>query len=309
MSLVSAESLAFPFVSIIVPVYNAREAVRRCVESLLAQDYPRERYEVIVADNGSTDDSAEIAGEFNIRVVRADRAKGSYVARNDGAREAKGDLFAFCDADEVASPSWLSRLVPEMKEGYGGVAGALLAAKTGMSGPVAEYASGDAIFRPSDRPVDIRLVPTGNVLYRRDVFETLGGFREDTLTGADFDFSLRVTSRLGLRIRFVPDAVVWHQPRTSLGGLLRHEARIAYGREWVCEQHGEAPGSMGAILAALAVKTSRSTAAAAATILREPLRGASWRRAALILIHPLMMAANGYGRLRYRLNLPVPRHW
>jgi len=302
-------SLAFPFVSVIVPVYNAPEAVRRCVASLLAQDYPRERFEVIVADNGSTDDTAEIAGEFDVRVIRADRAKGSYAARNDGARQARGDLFAFCDADEVASPSWLRRLVAEMKEGYGGAAGALLAADTGISGPVAEYASRDAAFHPSDRPIDIRLAPTGNVLYRRDVFETLRGFREDTLTGADFDFSLRVTSRLGLKVRFVPDAVVWHAPRGSLGGLLRHEARIAYGREWVLGQHGESPGSMGAMLARLTLRTLKSTAAAVVAILRGPLRRASWRRAGLILIHPMMMAANGYGRLRYRLNLPVPRTW
>jgi len=156
--------------------------------------------------------------------------------------------------------------------------------------------------------MDIRLAPTGNVLYRRDVFETMGGFREDTLTGADYDFSLRVTNS-GLRLRFVPDAVVWHEPRGSLGALLRHEARIAYGREWVDQQHGEPRSSLGAILAHLTGRTLMSSAAAALAVLRGPMRGASWRRAALILIHPMMMAANAYGRLRYRFKVSVPRHW
>jgi len=78
---VPIDARSAPFVSVIVPVYNAQGTIRRGVESLLAQDYPSERYEVIVADNGSTDDTATIASAFPVRVIRADRAKGSYAAR------------------------------------------------------------------------------------------------------------------------------------------------------------------------------------------------------------------------------------
>lgn len=304
-----ADILATPLVSVIVPVYNGRSTISECLESLLTQDYPREKLEIIVADNGSTDDTAEIARALRARVVRADRVRSSYAARNDGARESAGELLAFCDADEVATPGWLRRLVAEVKDGYGGAAGPFITKDTGFAGAVAEYAAGDANFWPSDTPTDIRLAATGNVVYRRDVFEKLGGFREDTRTGADFDFSLRVTGQLGQKIRFVPEAVVWHHPRGTLGALLRHEARIAYGREWVCQQHGEPRDSATVLLATLATKILASTAAASLSAIRRPLERVSWRRARFILIHPMMVAANTYGRLRYRLKQEVPRHW
>lgn len=297
-----------PFVSVIVPVFNGQAIIAQCVESLLAQDYPRSRYEVIVADNGSTDGTSEVLARFPVRLISANRLQTPYAARNDGARLSMGELLAFCDADEVAAPEWLSRLVAAMQEGYGGAAGAVLGKRTD-TGAVADFAAREATFRPGDTPSDIQLAPTGNVMYRRDLFEKLGGFREDTLTGADYDFSLRITRQLGQRIRFVPEAVMWHHHRATLAKLLRHEARIAYGREWVSQRHGEPRHSVPSVLIRLLARTVKSVAAAALAVLRNPIRKENWQRAGFILIGPLMAAANAYGRLRYRLKRGVPRDW
>lgn len=297
-----------PFISVIVPVYNGEATICQCVESLLAQDYPRDRFEVIIADNGSNDSTASLLDRYPVRFVSANRRQTPYAARNDGARLSMGEMLAFCDADEIAAPDWLHRLVEAVPDGYGGAAGAIIGRLTDR-GAVADFATQEATFWKGDQPNDIRLAPTGNVLYRRDVFDKLGGFREDTLTGADYDFSLRVVRQLGQRIRYVPDAVVWHHHRATLRKLLKHEARIAFGREWVSQRHGDPRRSLTRIMARLITRFAKSGAVAALAILRAPWRRASWSRAGFILIGPLMVAANAYGRLRYRLNRNVPRDW
>ena len=93
-------------VSVIVPVYNTAEYVDRCLAALLAQDYPRDRYEVIAVDNGSTDDSRRRL--LNHPVVVVDEPKrGSYAARNTGIRASTGDVLAFTDSDCAPSTQWL----------------------------------------------------------------------------------------------------------------------------------------------------------------------------------------------------------
>lgn len=297
-----------PFVSVIVPVYNGESVIAQCVESLLAQDYPRERYEVVIADNGSTDRTAEIMQKFPVRFISADRLRTPYAARNDGARLSMGDLLAFCDSDEVAATTWLSRLVAAVKDGYAGAAGLMLGTKT-SDGAIADFAAREATFQPGEEEMDIQLAPTGNVIYRRDVFDRLGGFKEDTLTGADYDFSLRVTRQTGQKIRFVPGAVVWHHHRSTLKKLLKHEARIAFGREWVAQRHGEKRVALPGLILQLAHRFTLSGGAAVLSVLRAPHRGQSWGRAGFIMIGPMMAAANVYGRLRYRLKRGVPREW
>jgi glycosyltransferase involved in cell wall biosynthesis len=294
-----------PFVSIIVPARNAEAFIAQCVESLLAQDYPRDRYEVIVADNGSTDRTAEVLQAFPVRFVSANRLQSPYAARNDGVRLSMGELVAFCDADGVATTSWLSRLVAALTEDYGGAAGPTFG-RPEATGAVADYAAREATFHPSDREMDIQRAPTANVLYRREIFERLGGFREDTLTGADYDFSLRVIRQARRKIRYVPDALIWRNHRTTLRKLLRHEARIAYGREWVSRRHVEPRRSLLGLLGGLAARCALSAGAALCAVLRAPHRRQSWGRAAFVLIGPMMAAANVYGRLRYRLGRDIP---
>ena len=105
-----------PYISIVIPVYNRAELLRRCLTSLLMQTYPPNRFEIIIVDDGSTEDVAGAAraaigawaGGFSV-LRKANGGPAS--ARNAGIRAAKGEIIAFTDSDCEADPNWLSALV------------------------------------------------------------------------------------------------------------------------------------------------------------------------------------------------------
>ena len=106
--------------SIIVPVYNVEPYLRKCVDSLLAQDLPESAYEIILVDDGSTDASGVIADEYaeryaNIRVLHQQNG-GLSAARNTGIDAAQGDYIQFVDSDDYLEPNVLSGLVAKMEQ-------------------------------------------------------------------------------------------------------------------------------------------------------------------------------------------------
>ncbi|WP_309043350.1 glycosyltransferase [Marinobacter sediminicola] len=98
----------FKFISVIVPAHNEEQYISHCLKSLAAQDYPKHKYEVIVVDNNSTDQTSEIANNFEVKVVQQTSGPVGAV-RNTGAKLANGELLAFIDADCVAPVDWLSK--------------------------------------------------------------------------------------------------------------------------------------------------------------------------------------------------------
>ncbi|MFP3978298.1 glycosyltransferase [Marinobacter sp. KMM 10035] len=96
------------FISVIVPAHNEQDHLAQCLQALMSQDYPKNRYEVIVVDNNSTDSTRKIALSFGVKII--DQKKGPVGAvRNVGASQAAGEFLAFIDADCVAPKNWLSK--------------------------------------------------------------------------------------------------------------------------------------------------------------------------------------------------------
>ena len=119
-----------PLVSIVIPTCNRREVLARCLAALAIQSYPR--FEIIVVDDGSTDDTAAMLADFRAKHPKVafrnffnERHSGANVSRNRGIREACGDIVAFLDSDCIAEPDWLDRLIAEFVE-------ARVAAVTGL---------------------------------------------------------------------------------------------------------------------------------------------------------------------------------
>src|SRR5689334_6517067 len=106
-----------PFVSVIVPVYNDQQRIVTCVEALLAQDYPRECYEVLVVDNGSTDGTLAALKALPITSLVENTKRGSYAARNKALQQAKGEVIAFTDSDCTPVPGWLAAGVAAIEAG------------------------------------------------------------------------------------------------------------------------------------------------------------------------------------------------
>ena len=99
-------------ISIVIPAFNEEKFLPDCLRSLRNQDYKGE-YEIIVADNGSTDDTAGIARKFGAKVVPCPERKGVFYARQIGADAARGDIIAQADADTVYPRDWLRRIADQ----------------------------------------------------------------------------------------------------------------------------------------------------------------------------------------------------
>jgi len=213
-----------PRVSVVVPVLDAEDEIDRLLDSLEALDYPRDRLEVLVVDNGSRDGTpARIARHADVTLLRETRIRSSYAARNRGVEAASGEWVAFTDADCVATPGWLRRLLaPGLPDHAGAVAGEVLAleARTPVQRLTERYGiMKHAVTMPH------KALPgfsTANVAIRRDLLRALGGFREDVRFFGDMELAWRMQIASGAGVVFRPDAVIRHRHRRTWRALWRH---------------------------------------------------------------------------------------
>lgn len=223
-----AEMTAWPRVSIIVPAHGRAEATRRCVQSLLALDYPADRREIIVVDDASEPPLAPLLRGLPVEILRQDRNIGQSAARNLAAALASGEVLAFIDNDCVAEPNWLRTLLPYLDDSTIAMVGGRVAAPP-TRGAVAAF---EAVRSPLDMgavatevtpTAAVSYLPTCNLLVRRDVLLAYGGFDATLRVGEDVDFIWR-TLRNGHRAWYVPAGRVIHEHRVRWGDWLRRRA-------------------------------------------------------------------------------------
>jgi GT2 family glycosyltransferase len=213
---------AAPFVSVIVCSYNGGQTLRACLESLGKLNYPA--YEIILVDDGSTDDTAAIAAQFpNVRYIHQTNHGLSH-ARNTGAQAAKGDVFAYTDSDCMADVDWLYYLVGTLMSGeFVGVGGPNVTppAQNWIQACVAAAPGGPSHVLLTDTVAEH--IPGCNMAFYRTAFETVGGFdAEYRKAGDDVDFCWRL-QQAGCVIGFSPTAVVWHHRRFTLRAFLKQQ--------------------------------------------------------------------------------------
>lgn len=217
------------FVSVVVPAFNEERRIGRTLAALLDQTYPKQRYEVVVVDNGSTDGTLRVVAGYPVRCVRESR-RSSYAARNAGIRATSGDYLAFVDSDCVAEPGWLESLMRcERDSGRGLVAGRIEL----TTPPRPTFGSRLLALRFSadvrrDNARERSAAAGGNLLVHREVFEEVGLF-EVAVSGADSAFSQAAAQR-GRKLVHADDAVVWHPGEISSVGFLRRSFRLHQSR-------------------------------------------------------------------------------
>lgn len=225
-----------PRVSVIVPVFDDAIRLRRCVTSILAQrEDIDEGLEVLVADNGSSDDPASaLAGLDDVCMVHEPRP-GSYAARNRAASSARGDVLAFTDADCVPRPGWL-RAGLEKLDGPPAmdiVVGEIeLFDETEADGrptePVVQAYEAVTAFRQRHYAEALGFGPTANLFVRRSTFDAVGGFDPSLRSGGDKVFGQRAVAG-GQRLGFAPEAVVGHPFRGTRQHLEAKVRRLVGG--------------------------------------------------------------------------------
>jgi glycosyltransferase involved in cell wall biosynthesis len=225
-----------PTFSVIVPAFNAAATLDACLAALSRQTVGADAYEVIVADDGSTDGSAAIARRHGVTVLELAHA-GAAAARNEGARRARGQILLFTDADCEPLEDWIERMVAPFANAE--VAGVKGAYRTCQRSLVARFAQAEyeEKYHRMARMEQIYFVDTYAAAYRRDLFWALGGFDPHFLLDEDQEFSFRVAST-GARLVFAPDALVCHQHQATVWGYARRKFGI--GR-WKVEVHARYP--------------------------------------------------------------------
>lgn len=180
-------------ISVIVPVWNAGRFLPRVIEALEGQYFPAGEYELLLVDNGSTDDSVAIMHRYpRVRLLHEPR-RGSYAARNRAALEARGDILAFIDADRVADKGWLRAV----KNTFDASKTQVLLGQTrpgndsGLGALLADYENEKAAYVCKLGSSQQQVAYTGNMAVRRAAWERYGPFVE-LQRGADVVFVRRI---------------------------------------------------------------------------------------------------------------------
>ena len=215
---VSAPSAPKPSLSVIIPVHNAEDTLDEQLEAVLSQEWDQE-FEVIVADNGSTDGTADVVrqrlrDEVRLRLVDAPAGQGASVARNAGLRVARADSIAFCDADDVAAPGWVAAM-GEALASHQLVAGRIDVES--LNPPGLARSRGLSVSRGPGRFGVVPFAHGCNIGVQRAVLEAVGGWDEATRIGEDIELCLRLW-QIGVELHDEPSAVVryrYHLDRSS----------------------------------------------------------------------------------------------
>lgn len=199
-------------VSVVVITYNEEKNIEDCLNSLVSQDYPEDKYEIIVVD-ASTDKTKELASKFSNVIVHKSKEKGFAVQRNLGIKLAKNELIASTDADCIAPSDWLKKLVESLeKNNVSGVSGSAFPPKDsgyiGLCIACLGFPAGGALGLTKNDPISI-----GNSIFYKKVLEDVNGFNPKLKYGGeDTDLTRRLKEK-GCKIIIEPEIFVYHKTR------------------------------------------------------------------------------------------------
>lgn len=217
-------------VSVIIPTYNGAKRVEKCLSALYKQEYPGV-LQIIVVDDGSSDNTLDILNKYpDIKVISQEN-QGPAAARNNGASQSEGEIILFTDDDCIPEPNWISEMLkafenPEIM----GVKGAY---KTIQQSPVARFVQYEyeEKYRYMDKYKYIDFIDTYSAAYRKNVFQEFGGFNTDfpVACAEDVELSFRIANA-GHKLVFNPNAIVTHSHPDTFWWYLQKKYKFAFWR-------------------------------------------------------------------------------
>lgn len=216
------------FVTIIIPTYKDTDALMLCLTALAKQDYPSQSFEVVIINN-NPDEQIEPFLEFpQLRIIN-ETQPGSYAARNTGLRYARGEVVAFTDADCIPERNWISNAIdalcssPQAERVTGPVK---IFKKQGGTWLAWKFESITAFNQKYNASNGLSV--TANLFVKREVFELVGNFDQNLLSGGDFEWNQRA-SNLGIKLNYSESVVVNHPARKSLSKIFYKYKRVCGG--------------------------------------------------------------------------------
>ena len=227
-------------VTLIVPIRNERHRLRGCLASILAQDYPLDRVDVLLLDGQSTDGTQEIAREIieanpSVSITLIDNPRRvPAAAMNIGIRRARGPYILRLDAHCEAAPDFIRKTLEVLDRTGAACVGACVtsvgegrtarAIALAMGSP---FGVGNSHFRFAQKEREVDAVAFG--AYRREIFDEIGLYDEDLVYSEDNEVNDRLT-RAGRKVLLSPEIRVRYYTRETLGALWRQYFRYGRGR-------------------------------------------------------------------------------
>jgi glycosyltransferase involved in cell wall biosynthesis len=220
-------------VSVVIPVWNKANLLRLCLDHLNQQTYPKDRYEIIVVDNGSDDQISQVRYDYpHIRWFHED-SPSSYAARNRGLRHAMGEIIAFTDADCLPTPTWIENGVQSLQSSDASLVGGDIQYVMPTDRELSVYELlEEKLFGMGNhrRLIESRgFAVTANLIVYRSVFEKAGYFDSELKSSGDREWTQRAV-RTGNKLSFAESALIYHPRRNSWSELTRKQRRIVGGR-------------------------------------------------------------------------------
>ena len=232
-----------PFVSVVIPAYNDSDGIALTLESVTNQTYPVDDYEIVVADNGSTDGTRDVVRSYVERypelvtLVVEDEIQSPAGARNRGIERASGSVLAFLDADMTVDETWLELVVESLLDDGHDYIGypVKLYAPDGRE-TITTMADKQFVFTMEKYMEQSQFTVAGCLAIRKAVIDAVGPFDTQLPYGADKEFGKRVYAA-GFDQHFESSIVVYHPARTSVAEQLKKSFRMGRGMRRVHETH------------------------------------------------------------------------
>ncbi len=214
------------FVSVIIPVYNDTENLKKCLQALAGQNYPQSLFEIIVVDNNSTEDIKTITEQFSVKLA-TETNPGSYSARNRGIALAKGQILAFIDSDCLPIEQWIANGVAAFNSEVDLVGGNVVftfsAHKT-----FAEVYDSITNMQIKKNIANRKVCKTANLFVKKYVFDAVGLFPTYLKSGGDVIWTKKATEA-NFNLIYSSEAKVFH-PARKLLPLLKKQYRVGKGQ-------------------------------------------------------------------------------
>jgi succinoglycan biosynthesis protein ExoA len=233
-----------PFISIVVPIRNEEATIERLARSLLDQDYPHDRYEIVMADGGSTDRTQEILARVDARRrirVLDNPGRTAPAALNVAISQAAGEIVTRVDGHSYVAPDYLTRIVAVMRETGEPVVGGpvRMAADTPFRKALVEalYSKvgvGAVPYRTLKTRTYVESLQTGS--FRKTVLDEVGPFDESLAVVEDLDMNTRIR-KAGHKLLLDPTIVFWYLPRPSLHALWKQIYAVGLVKARILRKH------------------------------------------------------------------------
>jgi GT2 family glycosyltransferase len=266
-----------PTISVVVATYNGAHYIYKCLNALMLQNYPKDKFEIIVVVDGSTDKTVEYVKKYPVRMIELKENGGLSHARNVGAAASQSEIIAYTDDDCEPDNDWLYYIAKAFdSDRVGAVGGPNI---TPVDDSFMAKCTSQAPGAPTHVLIDDRKadhVPGCNLAIRKYVMDAIGGFDEIfRIAGDDVDIEWRI-QKAGYIVRFTPAAYVFHHRRDKIKTYIKQQYNYGISEAFVRHRHEERFQGFSAIWRGFIYNTYNNSANNLISLFKKPIIYFGW---------------------------------